>query len=300
MLNLRKKIDGKLIFYICLIAIPLIQFCIFYIYVNINSVLLAFKNYEITGAYEWVGFDNFKDVFNELKTNSILQNALKNTGLVLILTLCIGSTLPVLVSYYIYKKKPLWGTFRVLLFLPSIVSSLALVLSYKYFIEVGIPEIWQKSFDVQIKGLLTNQDTNFLMIFIYTFIFGMGSGFLLYTGAMSGISDSVVDSAKVDGFSSFQEFIYITVPMIYPTFVTFLVVNMGTIFANQINLYSFHDTQAPEKQWTIGYYIYVKTQLSDFTGYPYLSAFGLLCTVIIVPITLLSKYLLERFGPSVE
>ena len=42
-----KKNRSKLIFYICGLALPLLQFAVFYIGVNINSVLLAFQKYDI-------------------------------------------------------------------------------------------------------------------------------------------------------------------------------------------------------------------------------------------------------------
>ena len=35
----------RLIFFICILALPLIQFAIFYLYVNFNSIILAFQNY---------------------------------------------------------------------------------------------------------------------------------------------------------------------------------------------------------------------------------------------------------------
>ena len=34
---------GELIFYICLVALPLLQVAIFYVYVNFNSILLSFQ-----------------------------------------------------------------------------------------------------------------------------------------------------------------------------------------------------------------------------------------------------------------
>ena len=52
--------NKKLIFYIAMMAIPVIQFCIMYIGVNFNSILLAFQKYNIdTGRYVYNGFQNF-------------------------------------------------------------------------------------------------------------------------------------------------------------------------------------------------------------------------------------------------
>ena len=49
----RKKLCNAL-FYAVMAGIPIIQVCIFYIGVNLNSVLLAFRKYDFaTGGYKW-------------------------------------------------------------------------------------------------------------------------------------------------------------------------------------------------------------------------------------------------------
>jgi ABC-type sugar transport system permease subunit len=293
----RKK---QLLFYLAIIGFPILQFCVFYIYVNFNSILLAFKNYDLFSGYDWVGIDNFKEVFYQLKNNGILHNAIKNTLLIFGIGIAVGAMLPVLVSYYIYKGRFGSGFFKILLFLPSVISALALVLAYKFFVEEAVPDLWLKLFGERIQGLLSNKDTRFLFILIFAYSFNMGASFLLYISTMSGISDSVVESAKIDGVSPFREFISITLPMIYPTFTTFIVVSVGTMLINQISLYSIYGGLAPERLYTIGYYIYMKTSSATITEYPYLAAFGLVCTAVSIPLTLVVKYCMERFGPSAD
>ena len=57
LLNRKKK---QLIFYICIVALPILQFCVFYIGVNFNSILLAFKTFDAdTNKYVFDGFNNF-------------------------------------------------------------------------------------------------------------------------------------------------------------------------------------------------------------------------------------------------
>ena len=63
----KKRFDKKLLFYIGLLALPLLQFCIFYVYVNFNSFVLAVKRYDVVNfTYEYVGFGNFEEVFNKV------------------------------------------------------------------------------------------------------------------------------------------------------------------------------------------------------------------------------------------
>jgi hypothetical protein len=57
---------------------------------------------------------------------------------------------------------------------------------------------------------------------------------------------------------------------------------------------------------TLGYYLYVGANVSSLIGkdgyltYPQLSAMGLLSTAILAPITLLIKWAMRKFGPSVD
>ena len=82
----KRKIDKKLIFYIACFALPVLQFLIFYIGVNFQSILLAFQKYDGKNAVFffdkqdlWV---NFVKVYKELTETKILLIALKNSLIV--------------------------------------------------------------------------------------------------------------------------------------------------------------------------------------------------------------------------
>ena len=75
LLNLKRRS-----FYYIAILIPIVQFLIFYLFVNINSILLAFKDYDLyTGTYTIVWFDNLRKVFSELLNRPAMSFAIKNT-----------------------------------------------------------------------------------------------------------------------------------------------------------------------------------------------------------------------------
>lgn len=300
-----KKIFGErrkkeLLFYILLVAYPVVQFCIFYVYVNFNSILLSLKSYDLDEGYFFVGLKNFRDVFNLLSNDVPFQTYVKNSLFVLLLGLGIGSFLPLLVSYYVFKKKLLSGVFRIILFIPAVISSLALVLGYKFFLEQAVPDIYFQLTGKVIDGLITNMNTRYFFILLYSYLFGYGTTFLLYVSTMSGISDSVLEAVKLEGANSIQEFVHIIMPLIYPTFTTFFVVSVGAMFQNQNHLFNFYGVDAPHALRTIGYHLYRNAAVGAADTLPQLSAMGLLFTFISLPITLLVKYLMERFGPSVD
>ena len=297
MKGLDSKKKSRLIFYICGVAWPVIQFIVFYVFVNFNSILLSFRNFDFQNGYSFARLDNFKRVFSEIATQPFLKTSFKNTFLIFGISI-VSMFATLIMSYYLYKKHLFSGIFKVMLFLPSIIPGIALVICYKYFVEVGVPKIWEEVFNISIQGLLSNPDTKLITILFFNVWFGVGSTFLLYSGAMSGISDSIIEAATLDGVTAMQEFGYIVFPMIFPTFATFFITSFATLFTNQMSVFSFSGAQADYSVYTIGYYLYKSVQTATMDQYPYLSAFGLVLTVIIIPICLLTKKALDKFGPK--
>ena len=117
---------------------------------------------------------------------------------------------------------------------------------------------------------------------------------------MAAIDVSVTEAAKLDGATGLREFVYIIFPLIYSTFVTFFIVGLAALFTEQMNLYSFYGTQANISLYTIGYYLYEKTARASITEYPLLSAFGLMLTLVTVPVVFAVKWLMRKIGPSVN
>jgi len=293
----------KLAFYLVMSALPLIQFCIFYLYVNVNSVLMSFQRYDYkAGAYLGLGFDNFARVFRDIKTAADIQLAFKNSFILYAFALGIGTTLSVLFSYYMYKKAAGSRVFKIALFLPSILSAVALVTLYRYFVELGIPAVWKLVFNKEIPGLIFVPETRFQTILFFSIWTGFGTTVLMYTGAMGSINESVVEAAKLDGAGAFRELIHVTLPSIYHTLVTFIIMGIAGLFLNQMNVFTFYGVLAPTDVYTIGYFIFRNTQANTATlaDYPYIAAFGILLTVVLVPVALTVKKLLEKFGPSTD
>ena len=126
---------SEITFYTLMIALPILQFVIFYVVVNANSFLLAFEKYDSTlGKYVWVGMDNIVDQIKEFQSGGILYRAVFSSLRVYGLSLLM-LPLEVLFPYYIYKKLPGASFFKVILFLPHILSSLVLTLLYQYFVN---------------------------------------------------------------------------------------------------------------------------------------------------------------------
>lgn len=303
--NSREK--KRLAFYACFIALPLLQFCLFYIYTNFNSILLAFQTYipnaNATGyRIEFAGFTNFVKAFQTIVENFFM---IKNSFIMFLCSTLLGMTLALLMSFYLYKRFVAAGFFKVILFMPQIVSHVVFAMLFRYIVNDVYPWIVLQTTGENIWGLLVNPETRFPLTVFFNLWVGFGVNVLLFHGAMEGINPSVVESAQLDGVNLAQEFWFITIPLIFPTFVTFLVLGLAGIFTNQMNLYSLYGAYAEELS-TFGYFIYLNSSKSDvvasvgYLSYSELSAVGLLLTLVVFPITFFTRKLLEKYGPSTD
>lgn len=297
-INSRKR--QKIIFYCLLLAFPLVQNAIFYLFVNFNSILLSFKTYTATG-YEFVGFSNYQKVFSEIVGGGVFSYAIKNSALLFGVEMVIILPLTLFFSFYIAKKYALSTFFRIILFLPTIVSSIVMVLIYTYLLEYAIPEIVTKLGGGHVESFLFGKtDRAFTSVMIYYVWVSFGANVILYSGTMSGISQDVIEAANLDGATGIKEFWYISVPGVWSTFVVLTLAKLTGFFTNKFNLFSFYGTSADAKLYTIGYYLFRETQsdLASMTVFPRLSAMGVIFTIIIAPITICVKRLLEKIGPK--
>ena len=295
----KKKFFSKdLIFYSVMLAFPILQFAVFYIGVNGRAILYSFQEIDVYG-HATPSIVPLRNAFN-LLTTPTMWKMVGMSLLAFVLTYFIGTSLALFFSYFIYKKLPLNKMFRVFLFLPSIISSIVLATLFKYYIESAIPAYSATFFHKTMEGLLANSNTRFLIIIVYNLLMSFGTSVLMYSNAMSGLSNEVVEAARIDGCNQFKEFFHVVLPGIFPTITTFAITSVAAIFMNQIALFSFYGTGAPTDVQTVGYYIYVQTVNAENNEaqYPLISAIGLLLSMVAIPTTILTKYLLEKYGPS--
>lgn len=302
-LTKRKK---DIIFVACLSILPMLQYFIFYICVNFNSLIMAFQSYEVDaltglGAYEFgIGVGNFTALFKKLISEGIIGICLKNSLLFYGFNTLIGTSLALFFAYYIARGNFMGGFFKVILFLPSIISSIVIIQLFMSVTENVIPFFYQKLTGEAILGPMSRVETKQGVLIFYNIWVGFGSGILLYSGAMKNISESVVEAAKIDGTTEIKEFFYIILPLIYPTLKTFLIAGLTGLFTSDMCLFSFQNTNADKILWTFGYYMIKETRLATLAGLPQLSAFGIVLTLVAVPLTFGARYLLNKLDPMVD
>ena len=290
--GLRDK--GEFLFYLALIAFPILQIIIFYFVVNFNSVLMAFQKLDPwTGKFNFNFTENFVRLWKELG-DGILIDALINSFIIWFFTSGLGTFLSILFSYYIFKKWALAKTFKFFLFLPTVLPSILLVIMFKFFVNEAIPAFVKEFTGNKISDLLVDKAYKMGLVIFYNVWVCFGAQILIYAGAMDQIPSEILEAGQVDGVSTAREFFSIVVPIILPTVATFIVASVATLFTNQANLYAFFGDSLAYEYQTIGYYMFVliNGEGNKNMHYTYASALGIVCTLIAFPLTLLVRRLL--------
>lgn len=292
----RKKFFRRRFFIFCFLAFPVINFLIFYVYVNFDAFFMAFQR-PVTGqgfgATVW-SMENFKTIFRLLSfsEDGILWQAFLNTVLFFLAGMLVGLPLSILMSYFIYKKIQGYKLFRFVTYLPNIITSSALVILFKNAVGPGGPidAIITQAGGEYIDPLTVNETAIWMIIF-YSVSFGFGTNLIVLNGAMSGINKEMLEAAEIDGCNWFKELIYIIIPSVWPTISTMVVLATAGFLGATGPILAF--TKGTNGTMTLAFYIY---QLVSGAGTGqqdvYLaSAVGVIMTVISFPLALLVRKL---------
>lgn len=287
------------IFYTAIVVLPLLQFAVFYIYANLNAFLMAFERYNLLeGKMVWVGLQNFEEVVRDLSTpNSMLQQSLK-TSIILFVLNELMLPLGWFVPFYLWKKLPGSEFFKIVLYIPSVLSGMVLALSFQYIADQVIPELALELFGKTVSPLLQTAETRFMTLFIHGQIIGMGSGLLLNLSILNRIPESLKEYTQLEGCGPVREYFTITLPMIFPTMAIFVYTGLSGFYTNQMNLYTYFGTQSTSLT-TLGYYTFANIMRDGQSVYGQMTAVGLFFTIIMTPIILFVKWLCDKV-PDVQ
>ena len=277
----------RVLFIICCCILPVMQWLIFYVFANASSFVMAFTNKD--GR---LSVDNFIRFWGEL-TNpaSDIRIAIRNTFLTFAIIL-ISFPFKVLVSYFIYKKIPLAGLYRILFFLPSIIFSVALAMIFQKIISVnGFIAEWVQDWLnlAQPPELLADSRYANTVVLLHMVWLSFPGDLIIWGGTFTRIPNDVLESAQIDGVNWWQEFTLITVPMVWPTVALQMVLMFCGIFGASGAVFLL--TKGMYGTMTISAWMYL--QLLNMSGnqytsnaYNYMSAVGLVITVIAIGISL--------------
>ena len=311
----KKKVRlSRIIFIVLFLLMPTLNFLLFYVYVNVDSFLMAFKFVE-KGQVQW-GFSNFVNFYNEIvRDKGELYLALVNTLKTWFLTFCMFP-ISFFVSVFIYRKILGGQVFRVIFQIPGLLS--ATIVSSLYIMlcnntgygtptsSVGaLSSLVQKLFDLPYApSLLGEERWANTFVFVNIIWLSFPGDMIIWGGTLSRIPDSVIESAKLDGASWWTETVKIIIPMVWPTVALKLVLMTTGILGASGNVFLLTSKGAYGTQ-TLSNWMYLKIYsqggyLKKGNALNYLSAVGLVFTAITAVLVIIVRQITKKMDTEVQ
>lgn len=250
-------------------------------------------------SYNGIGLYNYSYV---LRDEYFLQ-ALKNTFLLVIITVPVSTGLALLLSLCLSSIKKLKELYQTIYFLPYVTNTLAVGLVFMIlfkktaysdgFINILINAFGGSSVDF-IEGPYWAKMT---VMCIYTIWIVLPFKVLILTSALASVDQNLYKAARVDGTSSWRTFKDITLPMIMPM-ISYLVITgfIGAFKAYSDEVAIFGTNLNAAGMNTIVGYVY-DMLYGNSGGYPsYASAAALILFAIVLTITVINLLLSKKEG----
>lgn len=213
------------------LLIPVLFFTIFHYYPIISSLVLSFTNYNpLEYNYSFVGFHNYLHLFEDREFLYALKNTFFFTTFVVGLEVIISLTLALALN----KTVGFLNFFKIIYFLPVVASMVAASILWKWIYH---PRFGILNYVLQLVGLtpqtwLNNEYLALPCIIAMSVWKHMGFNMLIFLAGLKNIPDIYYETAIIDGASKWQNFRYITLPLLRP--ITLVVVITSIIGSSQV------------------------------------------------------------------
>jgi len=218
-----------------------------------GGIVIAFQKFNIFAGNgsivrsvlnsPWVGFDNFKKIFN----NSDFWMIMRNTILISVYKLIWGFPVPIILALLLnefigkYFKK----TIQTLLYLPHFISWVVIsgIMLSMFSPRTGMIAELFKIFNIMPVNIMAQQKSFRSILVISQIWKESGWGTIIYLASFSLVDTQLYESATVDGAGRLRKVWHITLPAISGVIVLMLILNIGWLMNA-----GFEQIQALENQ----------------------------------------------------
>ena len=223
-----------------LMCVPAILFFLFFSYIPMPGVYLAFVRYNYAdGIFKspFIGLENFRFLW----LSGDLWRITRNTLLYNIAFILLGNTVQITVAVLMNELRSQWfrKTSQTLMFLPFFISYVLVGLFVYNFLsfEYGTLNSILRSLGREPVETYSNPAI-WKYVIVLTHIWkNTGYGSIVYFAAIMGLDPEMYEAAEIDGASAWQRIRYITLPCLRPTFVILLLFALGGILKGNFDLF---------------------------------------------------------------
>ncbi|MCF7792909.1 MAG: sugar ABC transporter permease [Candidatus Cloacimonetes bacterium] len=280
------------------------------------SFIVSFFEWTVTGAGDFIGFDNYVHMMHDKE----FWQSLVNTFYLVIFVVPISLVLSLFFANLLNGIKKLKSFFRSVYFVPTVTSMVAISIVWKiifnqqsglanYFLEKigldplgwlaesrGIFQLLFGSMGIEIPTWAGGPSLALFSIIIVTIWKGLGYNTIIYLAGLQNIPNVYYEAADIDGAGKIKQFFRITWPLISPT--TYYVLMMTTIVTfqvfSQIYLMTGPPVGGPLGTTKVIVYFLFDKGFGESNNLSYASAIALVLFAIILGLTMLQKKLEKK------
>ena len=222
------KDDGRWAWF--MLAPNVIGFFMFMLFPIVFTFGISFTDFDMLRPARFVGFDNYVRLAQDPIIRQVTWNTIKYT----LITVPVGMVLSLFLAILLDQKLALRRFYRAAFFLPTITSMVvvSIVWQWMYNPEFGILNYLLSLLGIPPQTWLLSSSTALVSLAIVGIWRGLGYNMLIFLAGLQGISNSYYEASELDGANKWQQFRYITFPMLAPT--TFFIFVMSIIGSFQV------------------------------------------------------------------
>lgn len=281
------------------LLLPVAFLTVFLIYPTVKTARMAF--YErfvfITSTGTGFGLSAFRYVLND----PTFWQALKNTGILLLVALPLSVILALVFALLINSIQKLQGFFQTLYFLPYVTSTIAIGTAFLWLFhsQYGYITWFLELLGLKGKAWLTDKDLVVWTLSFFCIWNGLAYKIILILAGLQKIDPEVYKAAKIDGTGSLRTTMRITLPLLSPTIWMVALTSMIHTAKTYNEVYSLFtgyggggDAGPGNSAITIVYYIYY--QFNSRKAVNYAAAAAVIFLLIIIILTLLQRLITRK------
>ena len=256
--------------FVCLNTIPLIR-----------GVIYSFTNFKGFGKYNWVGFQNYIDLFTDGRVGKSYWFTFKLAVVSTVVTNVISLILALGLNSKIRAK----SFFRGAYFLPNILGALVVGYIFNYFFTYILPAVAQM---IGVKGLstsiLSNPSAAWIGIMVVCAWQAIAMNTIIYISGLQTVPEDVYEAGGLDGATGWKQFRHLTFPLIIPFFsinMVLCVKNFLMVFDQIMALTKGGPAQSTE---SISYLIYNNGMSGGQFGFQSANAVVFFIVIVIVSV----------------
>ena len=258
-------------------------FLIFIAYPMARSFYLAFTRYNLKTAPEWIGTENFVEMFTK---DDLFWKSFQVTVLYVLGSVPAGTIFALLVAMILAQSLRGVNFWRTIYFMPTMVSGVAIAVMWTYLLNPQYGLVNQLLEMINVKGPGWVASTKWaLPSLIMMSWWSIGGQMVIYLAGLKGIPQEFYEAAQIDGAGEWAKFRHVTVPMLSPTI--FFNVVLGLIGAFQVFEGPLVLTLGGPNNATLTYVLNLYNNAFQFLHFGYASAMAWFLFAVIMAMTLL-------------